>query len=214
MTNKEFFGLSSLLLAMILCFFVVVKLPAKEPADRVYQVYNQEEHLKELIAEIAGPHDLTETITTLAKIESQFNTYIININGGEKGKNKGVGYSADCGLVQVNSKSFLKRFYNNKRPSQFAINKACSDLIKDDRLNITAALEEVLYWKSIHCPRAKCTRSGYERIVRSYNTGWGYNSAKADEYWQRFRAAYNELYGKKSKNKVKEATKYVIQRIK
>lgn len=142
--------------------------------------YHTKGHIDRLIANIAKESDFEETIRTLIRLESNDGLYPVNLN------------DPSCGITHININTYMKR--HRIKNTNFNRNKACADLIASPSLAITNALEELLYWKSVHCNRTGCTREQYRNVVKSYNTGWNYKSNKANEYWQKFKKAYKELY--------------------
>lgn len=133
-----------------------------------------------LISNITKETGFIETIRTLIKIESNDGLYPINLQ------------DPSCGLTHINLKSYMKR--HEIKNTNFNRNKACADLVASPELAISNTLEELLFWKNVHCGRNKCDLKGYKNVIKSYNAGWNYKGKKAEEYWLKFEATYKELY--------------------
>lgn len=133
-----------------------------------------------MISSIAKEADFDKTIRTLIRLESNDGLYPVNLN------------DPSCGITHININTYMKR--HNIKNTNFNRNKACADLIANPQLAITNALEELLYWKSVHCGRGKCSKAQYANVIKSYNAGWNYKGSKAKEYWEKFKKAYKELY--------------------
>lgn len=135
--------------------------------------------IDKIVKKLAKPFDLEKTIRTIIKIESDDGKYLVNLN------------DPSCGITHININTYLKR--HNIKDTSFNQNKACQDLINNPILAIANAIEELLFWKEYHCKNI-CTKEQYRNVVKSYNAGFNYKSKKAQEYWDRFFKAYNELY--------------------
>ena len=143
-------------------------------------------NLNAIVDEVAKPYDLAKTIKTLIYIESRNGLYPINLN------------DPSCGVTHININTYMKRHKIKNTP--FNRNKACADLLASPKWAILNAIEELEFWKKIHCGAKKCTGALYRNVIKSYNTGWNYKGAKADEYWAEFKKAYRILYPKKAKD--------------
>lgn len=141
-----------------------------------------------LVEELAKPYDFADTIKTLIYIESRNGLYPVNLS------------DPSCGITHININTYMKR--HKIKNTSFNRNKACSDLIESPKWAILNAIEELSFWKQIHCGKYKCTNAQYRNVVKSYNAGWNYKGKKAQEYWEEFRKAY------------KEANKAIVRRIK
>ena len=134
-----------------------------------------------LIDKNAKSFGLVKTITAIAKIESNLGQYNINLQ------------DPSCSFLHIHLKTYLKR--HNIKDNPFNRNKHCQELINNPKLAIANAIEELLFWKSIHCSKSGCDIVQYQNVVKSYNAGWNYSSKKANKYYKRFKKAYKELYG-------------------
>lgn len=159
----------SLLLVMLLGFFVVLKADEVQPGK---------ESVDSLVRRLAKPYDLEKTVRTLIKLESNDGLYPINLQ------------DPACGLTHINIKTYIRR--HKITDTKFNRNKACADLIASPELAIANAIEELLYWKTVHCKRT-CSVDQYARVIKSYNTGWNYNGSKANEYWLKFKKELRRL---------------------
>lgn len=132
-----------------------------------------------IIDRLASPYDLAKTIKTLVYIESRNGLYLVNLQ------------DPSCGVTHININTYMKR--HNIQNTNFNRNKACADLMISPEWAILNAIEELEFWKKIHC-KGKCTNKQYQNVIKSYNTGWNYKSKKAQEYWNKFKQVYNRLF--------------------
>lgn len=144
-----------------------------------------EAFLNNLSKKLAKPFDFEQTIRTIIKIESNDGKYLVNLA------------DPSCGLTHININTYLKR--HNIKDTSFNRNKSCQDLINNPQLAIANALEELLFWKEQHCSPYGCTKKEFQKVIKSYNAGWNYNSPKANEYLEKFTKAKEEIYKKRSK---------------
>lgn len=142
-------------------------------------VTEQGADLNALVNELATPYDLSETIKTLIYIESRNGLYPVNLN------------DPSCGVTHININTYMKRHKIQNTP--FNRNKACADLLASPKWAILNAIEELEFWKKIHCGRKKCSKMQFSFVIKSYNAGWHYQSAKANEYYDKFQSARAEL---------------------
>lgn len=160
-------------------------------------VIDTETQIKDLIKKLAEPYDLVETITVIAKIESNFGLYVVNLTEGS------------CGITQINIKTYIAR--HKIKDTRFNRNKACSDLVNSYELSIANSIEELVYWKQQFCNKqtGKCTQKQYENIIRAYNGGWkGYKGRQTKEYYEKFKAFHKELFPKNPSKKQEKPKKY------
>lgn len=148
--------------------------------DEIKGRYTTSTGIDRMISSIAKEADFEKTIRTLIRLESNDGLYPVNLQ------------DPSCGITHININTYMKR--HSIKNTNFNRNKVCADLIASPQLAITNALEELLYWKSVHCGRGKCSKAQYANVVKSYNTGWNYKGSKANEYWTKFKKAYKELY--------------------
>lgn len=156
----------------------------------------QQHKIIALIKKLAEPYGLAETITVIARIESNFGLYVVNLNEGS------------CGITQINIKTYIARHKIENTP--FNRNKACSDLVNSMELSIANSIEELLYWKQQFCNKAtgECTKRQFQNVVRAYNGGFkGYKNKKTAEYWEKFKAYHKELYPAELKTNFKQRQK-------
>lgn len=167
---------------MRLLFLLLIPLfsIAKEPVIIVQQNYD----LYELVERLADPYDFSDTIKTLIYIESKDGLYPINLQ------------DPACGITHININTYMKR--HKLKDTKFNRNKACSDLISSPEWAILNAIEELSFWKQIHCKGQKCSNEQYKNVIKSYNAGWNYRGPQAKEYWEKFRNAYKILKRKKA----------------
>ena len=159
-------------------------------------VIDQERQIKQLIKKLAEPYDLVETITVIAKIESNFGLYVVNLAEGS------------CGITQINIKTYIAR--HKIKDTRFNRNKACSDLVNSYELSIANSIEELVYWKQQFCNKktGKCSPKQYENIIRAYNGGWkGYRGKQTAEYYEKFKNFHKELFPKVRKIETKPKKK-------
>lgn len=168
-------------------------------ANDEYLVVGDRNAIIKLIKRLAEPYDLHETITVIARIESNFGLYVVNLAEGS------------CGLTQIHINTYIKR--HKIKDTRFNRNKACSDLVNSYELSIANSIEELLYWKQQFCNKktGKCSSQQFQNVVRAYNGGFrGYRNAQTAEYWEKFKKYHRELFPKakttdttKTKAKVK-----------
>lgn len=132
-----------------------------------------------LIETLAKSYDLSDTIKVLVSLESKNGLYPINLQ------------DPSCGITHININTYMKR--HNIKNTNFNRNKACSDLLSSPKWAILNAIEELEFWKKIHCYKGICSASQYRNVVKSYNTGWNYKSKKAQEYWDKFKNEYKRI---------------------
>lgn len=165
----------------LICLGVLISVFVNDvKADEIKGRYSTSTSIDRMISSIAKEADFEKTIRTLIRLESNDGLYPINLQ------------DPSCGITHININTYMKR--HSIKNTNFNRNKVCADLIASPQLAITNALEELLYWKSVHCGRGKCSKAQYANVVKSYNTGWNYKSSKANEYWIKFKKAYKELY--------------------
>lgn len=138
-----------------------------------------EYNLYKLVDKLADPYDFNDTIKTLIYIESKNGLYPINLQ------------DPACGITHININTYIKR--HKLKDTPFNRNKSCSDLIASPEWAILNAIEELTFWKNIHCKSDSCSPAQYKNIIKSYNAGWNYRGSKAQKYWDKFRKAYNRL---------------------
>lgn len=141
--------------------------------------YTDVEDMYKLVDRLAKPYDFADTIKTLIYIESRNGLYPVNLS------------DPSCGVTHININTYMKR--HKLKDTSFNRNKACSDLINSPEWAILNAIEELSFWKQIHCGKYKCTNAQYRNIIKSYNTGWNYKGKKAQEYWEKFKQAHKEI---------------------
>lgn len=166
------FWIFSVLIVLILGVFI-----SQAKASDIYETDVLKMH--QLVDSLARPYDFAETIKTLIYIESRNGLYPVNLN------------DPSCGVTHININTYMKRHKIKNTP--FNRNKACADLMASPKWAILNALEELNFWKQIHCGKYKCTRKQYENVVKSYNTGWNYKSVAADDYWTKFKNARKKV---------------------
>lgn len=146
-------------------------------ANKSYEIDIKKVH--KLVDELASPYDFAETIKVLIYIESRNGLYPVNLN------------DPSCGITHININTYMKR--HKIKNTSFNRNKACADLIESPKWAILNALEELNFWKQIHCGKYPCTKAQYKNVVKSYNAGWNYRGAKAKEYWGEFKKARDKI---------------------
>lgn len=132
-----------------------------------------------LIEELANSYDLSNTIKVLVSLESKNGLYLVNLQ------------DPSCGITHININTYMKR--HNLKNTNFNRNKACADLINSPKWAILNAIEELEFWKKIHCYNGICSAEQYKNVVKSYNAGWNYKGKKAQEYWNKFKKEYRSI---------------------
>lgn len=131
----------------------------------------QIKRLESLIDTLATPYNLNLTVKAIAWVESNMGQYNVNIG------------DPSCGITHIHLKFFMKA--HEIKDTSFNRNLTCQKLLDNDELAIAAAIENLLYWKSIFCKNKVCTNAQYQKVVKAYNVGFNINSAKATEYWKK-----------------------------
>lgn len=172
--DKDFFIFSGVIMILLGLFISSAK--GKEPVIIVKEQYD----LYSLVERLADPYDFSDTIKVLIYNESRDGLYPINLN------------DPACGVTHININTYVRRHKLKNTP--FNRNKACSDLINSPEWAILNAIEELEFWKKIHCKGGKeCTSAQYTNVIKSYNAGWNYKGQKAKEYWEKFKETYKLL---------------------
>lgn len=161
---KEFWIFSAL---VVLILGMLVSLKAGD--------LTKNSELDALVDKIAEPYDFAQSIKAIIYIESRNGEYPINLQ------------DPACGVTHININTYIKKHKVKNTP--FNRNKACSALIASPEWAILNALQELMFWKSIHCNSDTCTRGQYRNVIKSYNAGWNYRGRKAQEYWVKFKDA-------------------------
>lgn len=116
-----------------------------------------------LVEQLAEEFDLVNTIKTLIYIESKGGLYPINLA------------DPSCGVTHININTYIKR--HKLKNTNFNRNKACADLIASPKWAILNAIQELEYWKTIHCSRdGECTNSQYQLVIKSNIQVLGWHS--------------------------------------
>lgn len=105
----------------------------------------------------AKPFDLSYTMTAIAKVESNFGVYKININKDG---------SLDCGVFMINTKTL-----SNNRWKQARI---CERLIYDFDFSFSVALERFKYFYNFWRSKGYSKAISWKRAVCSYNAGFNW----------------------------------------
>lgn len=168
MVNKDFWVFSAFI---IIILGVFVSLKASD--------LTKDDELNRLVDKLAEPYDLAQSIKAIIYIESRNGEYPINLQ------------DPACGVTHIHINTYMKRHKIKNTP--FNRNKACSDLINSPEWAILNALQELIFWKQIHCKDSKCTKAQYRNVIKSYNAGWNYKGKKASEYWQKFTNALKKV---------------------
>lgn len=162
---------------LILLFCIIIGLL---PADHDQA---RERIIKRTVKELAEPYGLTEAITVIARIESNFGKYVVNLA------------EDSCGVTQIHIDTYLAR--HKIKDTRFNRNKACSDLVNSIELSVANSIEELLYWKQQFCTAkfGKCSPSQFQSIIRAYNGGWkGRRNSRTAEYYAKFKKFHKELF--------------------
>lgn len=178
MLSRDFYIFSALIIAILGAF---ISLKASD--------LTKDAELDRLVEKIAEPYDLAQSIKAIIYIESRNGEYPVNLQ------------DPACGVTHIHIKTYMKR--HKVKDTPFNRNKACSDLINSPEWAILNALQELMFWKAIHCKDGKCTRAQYRNMIKSYNTGWNYKGAKGREYWDKFQNALKQVKGKSISTKGK-----------
>lgn len=97
-------------------------------------------------------HDLHWTLTAIAWKESNFGKYLINPR------------SKDYGVFQINLKTYKRRYASEIATNNLSDDTIKSYLVRYYDLNAIAAIDELLFWQSVHGKQ-------WTKIWASYNDG-------------------------------------------
>lgn len=139
-----------------------------------------EKDLHKLVDKIVELHSFVNAIKVIIYIESRNGNYPINLQ------------DPACGVTHININTYMRR--HKIKNTNFNRNKACADLITQPEWDILNAVEELTFWKQIHCKRGKCTKAQYKNVIKSYNAGWNYKGKQAQEYFNKYKVVYKRLY--------------------
>lgn len=174
--DKDFWIFSFAIIVLCVFFVNIARAESPKLVRAEYDIY-------EIVDRVVGDFDFSQTIKALIYIESRDGLYPVNLN------------DPACGVTHININTYIKRHKLKNTP--FNRNKACADLIASPEWAILNAVEELTFWKQIHCKQGKCSKAQYANVIKSYNAGWNYRGAKAQEYWQEYKKTFKMLWGGK-----------------
>lgn len=131
---------------------VLALLTFSSQADMCYKLDNDQRKVLVSAYEKGRDHDLGYTMMAIAWNESSAGKYRVNLE------------SHDFGVMQnslktASARTDTKGYFNKMR--------LIEDLIKNDELSMSLALEELLYWRG---------KTGtWRNMVSAYNNGWAYS---------------------------------------
>lgn len=108
------------------------------------------------------PYDLSHSLMGIAWQESLAGKWKIQQHG-----------SASFGTYHINIKTAMKRL--GKKNSNFASNMVAQQLVEDDRLSASLAVQELEFWKRVH-------KGDWKRIWASYNNGYRWKHKSSLQY--------------------------------
>lgn len=117
------------------------------------------------IAYKAKAYGLSLEAVAIAWQESNLGEYPINLQ------------DPSCGPFHININTYVNRY--NIKKTGFHKNRACSMLVNDIDVSVSAFIAEYEAWKVSHNKRGNISS---EFILRSYNAGYNYNSEQAKVY--------------------------------
>lgn len=123
----------------------------------------------------AKVYDLGYTAAAIAWQESNLGMYPVNLQ------------DPSCGPFHINIKTYTTRYKIPK--GNFNFNKACSLLISDLDVSLTAFLAEIEAWKVVHRKKTNL----WEYVYRSYNAGYNFESNRAINYSNQIKARIKVL---------------------
>lgn len=130
---------------------------------------NKQRELAKLIYQRGDEHSLGATLVALAWQESRLGRYPINLSDP----------SGSCGIFHQVVKHYLTQ--HKLLDTKLNRNIACGNLIYDNDLAITQAIEVLLFWKRYH--EAKRNFPYYPNMIKSYNGGTK-SSEASDKYYK------------------------------
>lgn len=101
-------------------------------------------------------HGLGLSLTAITWKESEFGRNKVSPGGG------------NLGVAQINIKTYLKR--HGIKDTKVNRKKYASKLINDNKHNLSAAVDELKYWKSV-----KKSKTPLKKVYANYNNGWNIN---------------------------------------
>jgi len=119
-------------------------------------------NMLEKIKHYAKPYNLQNTLMAIAYVESDLGKYLVDVD-----KQK-------YGVFKVQVESMIKHHHIKETPNNK--NLIAQKLIMDFEFNITCAIEEILFWKSIY------GENDWMKIWASYNSKENYDSTNGKEY--------------------------------
>lgn len=166
------------------------KTPAKVPdvsQDQLVKKYSND--LKNIsqeqratlnkIAKLASGFDLSYAAAAIAWQESNLGKYPVNLS------------DPSCGVFHKLVVPYLKA--RERKVTSFTKNQACSELISDLELATSSFLEDFEYWKNMHRRRGVDAKDLFTLAIRSYNTGYKYNTKDGKNYERSVKARIKAL---------------------
>ncbi|TQR61606.1 hypothetical protein [Campylobacter troglodytis] len=126
-----------------------------------HELDNNQKRTAKIIYRMVEDKDERLALIAIAFQESKLGKFPINIQ------------DPSCGAFHI----LLPTYLNTKNiiDSSYNRNVHCSELINDTVLSTKTALEILHFWKSYH-------RGNLENAIKSYNTGFNFNSPQANAY--------------------------------
>lgn len=121
------------------------------------------------------PYNLGITLAAIALKESSAGKNLINA------------FSLDYGAYQGNAATICKQ--SGVFHDDFLCNEELTKVVLSLEDAAKHAIETLLYWQDYHAKRAKPDKR-YELTLRSYNEGFSFHSAKADDYYSKYKSAF------------------------
>ena len=156
----------------ILTLFMVISGVFAADANLVAKYKKEFRNLSEKQVDIAReiyykakPYALSIEAVAIAWQESNLGEYPINLQ------------DPSCGPFHININTYVNRY--NIKKTGFHKNKACSMLVNDVDVSVSAFIAEFEAWKVSHNKKGNTST---EHILRSYNAGYNYNSEQAKNY--------------------------------
>lgn len=142
-------------------FLIFLCLSINADELRWYELSNEQQKIAKIIYRLVDDKDERLALIAIAFQESKLGKIPINIQ------------DPSCGAFHILLPVYLKA--KNVSDNTYNRNLYCSELINDTVLSTKIALENLHYWRNYH-------KGDLYAAIKSYNTGFGYNSQQAKNY--------------------------------
>lgn len=151
----------------------------KKYSEDLKKISPEQRDIMNQVAKLASGFDLSYTAAAIAWQESNFGKYPVNLS------------DPSCGVFHKLVVPYLKA--RDRKVTSFTKNQACSELISDLELATSILIEDIEYWKLSHKRRGADVKDILTLAIRSYNTGYKYQSNDAKNYEKSVKARIKAL---------------------